>query len=289
MDIFDFKSSILHSSFKANIFLMRIQTNVNQRKHTHNITFCQKFQTQLRSRILTINWSEVFFFFIGNFFSSPGSTDSYIFGYFQRLPLTRALEEFSWTSINCFHYFLTLSDREGSLVAEWRAKTLIKEQFRMRTAVLIISLTWGITFTVKITRSLRAEWNSWNTLYSLIRKSFQVVYLFIWLYENKREAVDDLLRSRNQRNERYHTDKGETFFCEWRLFSKMNFYLSFFLLSNRIKNYLQYQELRRVANVYGESLCQYSANKSIIWVSSDKHSTNSYFSWSWNEAVSVIL
>ena len=48
-----------------------------------------------------------------------------------RLPPTRALEgffsllkhEFSWTSINCFYGFLTRSDREGSLTAEWRAKT----------------------------------------------------------------------------------------------------------------------------------------------------------------------
>ena len=49
----------------------------------------------------------------------------------QRLPLTRALEwffslvkpAFSWTSNNCFHSFLACSDREGSLVAEWRGKT----------------------------------------------------------------------------------------------------------------------------------------------------------------------
>ena len=45
----------------------------------------------------------------------------------QRLPLTRALQgsffcllklEFSLTPINCFHGFLTLPDREGSLFAE---------------------------------------------------------------------------------------------------------------------------------------------------------------------------
>ena len=32
----DFKSSILHCSFMENIFLVKIQTNVNQRKHIHN-------------------------------------------------------------------------------------------------------------------------------------------------------------------------------------------------------------------------------------------------------------
>ena len=49
----------------------------------------------------------------------------------QRLPLTRALEwffsllkpAFSWMSNNCFHGFLTCSDRESSLAAEWRATT----------------------------------------------------------------------------------------------------------------------------------------------------------------------
>ena len=37
--------------------------------------------------------------------------------------------EFSCTSINWFHGFLTFSDREGSLVAEWRAKTCQNTEF----------------------------------------------------------------------------------------------------------------------------------------------------------------
>ena len=48
--------------------------------------------------------------------------------------------EFSWTSINCFHGFVTRSDRQGSLVAEWREK-----KFRMTTAFLIISSRWRIS------------------------------------------------------------------------------------------------------------------------------------------------
>ena len=156
----------------------------------------------------------------------------------------------------------------------------------MTTEFSIISLTWRITFIFKTTRSLQAEWNSRNTLVWYVKVFRLFIHLIVWKHA---EAVDDLPRSKNQRNERYHTDKEKKFFSEWRLFSKMNFYLSFLMFSNRIQNYLQYQELRRVASVYWESLCQYSVNKSIIWVSSDKHSTNSYFSWSWNEAVSVIL
>ena len=37
-----------------NILLVKIQTNVNQRKRIYTITFCQKFLTKLKSRILTI-------------------------------------------------------------------------------------------------------------------------------------------------------------------------------------------------------------------------------------------
>ena len=37
-----------------NILLVKIQTNVNQRKHIYTITFCQKLLTKLKSRILTI-------------------------------------------------------------------------------------------------------------------------------------------------------------------------------------------------------------------------------------------
>ena len=44
--------------------------------------------------------------------------------------------------------------------------------------------------------------------------------------------------------------QGSKVSSEWMLFSKRNFYLSFVMLWNRIQNYLQYQELRRVASMY---------------------------------------
>ena len=59
----------------------------------------------------------------------------------------------------------------------------------------------------KTTRSLRAEWNSLNTLY--LRKRFQVVYLFDCM--KTREPWTNCQGVEIQRNERYHTDKGETF------------------------------------------------------------------------------
>ena len=62
-------------------------------------------------------------------------------------------------------------------------------------------------------------------------------------------------------------------------FCNLQIYLSFFKLSNRIQNE---QELKRVA-----SICNLRCvNKSIIWVSSDKHSRNSYSSLCWHKAVS---
>ena len=69
-------------------------------------------------------------------------------------------------------------------------------------------------------------------------------------------------------------------------FCNLQIYLSFFKLSNRIQNE---QELKRVASMYLESLCGCNlrcVNRSIIWVSSDKHSRNSYSSLCWHKAVS---
>ena len=90
---------------------------------------------------------------------------------------------------------------------------------------------------VKTTRSLRAEWNSRNTLYSL-RKGFQVVLIFIWFYGNT-GAVDDLPRSRNSKKRKTSHRQGKKVSSEWRLFSEMNFY-SFSCY--RIES--KYQELR---------------------------------------------
>ena len=61
--------------------------------------------------------------------------------------------------------------------------------------------------------------------------------LFIWLYEST-GAVDDLPRSRNAKKRKISHQQGKKVSSEWRLFSKMNFYLLFFMLSNRIQNYL---------------------------------------------------
>ena len=45
-----------------------------------------------------------------------------------------------------------------------------------------------------------------------------------------------------QRKERYHTDKKKKVSLASKLFPKMKFFLSFVILSNRIQNYVQYQE-----------------------------------------------
>ena len=59
---------------------------------------------------------------------------------------------------------------------------------------------------VKTTRSLRAEWNSRNTLYRL-RKGFQVVYLFDCM--KNMEAVDELPRSRNSKKRKISHRQGK--------------------------------------------------------------------------------
>ena len=55
------------------------------------------------------------------------------------LPRCWLKPEFSWTSINCFHGFLTCSDREGSLVAKLRAKTY-QNNFEWRSTAFLIYL-----------------------------------------------------------------------------------------------------------------------------------------------------
>ena len=53
----DFKSSVLHYGFMKNIFLVKIQTNVNQRKHIHNNFLLEVSHT--KSKILTIKIREI--------------------------------------------------------------------------------------------------------------------------------------------------------------------------------------------------------------------------------------
>ena len=64
-----------------NILLVKIQTNVNHRKHMHN-TFCQKLLTQLKLTILTIKIA-VIVLYKNLFFFARLRTGSYIFGYFK--------------------------------------------------------------------------------------------------------------------------------------------------------------------------------------------------------------
>ena len=94
-------------------------------------------------------------------------------------------------------------------------------------------------YIVEPTRSLRAEWNSRNTLYGLLKVLRLFIYLIAW---NTGAADDELQRIEYKFKETKDIiptrDKVSS---EWRLFSKMNFcnlqiYLSFFMLSNTIQN-----------------------------------------------------
>ena len=51
---------LIHNGLWKKILLVKMQTNVNQRKHIHN-NICQKFLTQLKCRILTIKIGVIFF------------------------------------------------------------------------------------------------------------------------------------------------------------------------------------------------------------------------------------
>ena len=154
----------------------------------------------------------------------------------------------------------------------------------MTTAFLILFvwLRWRITLLKQ--RGL-CELSEIAEILSIVN-GFQVLYsqaVFLWLYENT-EAVDELPRTRIISNKRKisHRQWIKVSY-ERRLFSKMNFvprrsshHSSRYWILNRILNW---QELRRVASVYWESLCGCNfqcLNKSLIRVSSDKHSTNSY-------------
>ena len=101
----------------------------------------------------------------------------------QRLPLTRAFKvfffrEFSWTSINCFHGFTrALTEKVPSSLNEGR---IISNDDGFLNYFIKMK-----DYIVKTTRSLRAEWNSRNILYSL-RNGFQVVYLFdVWKHGSR--------------------------------------------------------------------------------------------------------
>ena len=149
-----------------------------------------------------------------------------------------------------FPWFSTRSDREGSLIAEWRANN-----FERRRLFKIILLRWRITLLKQ--RGQRAEWNSRNILYSL-RNGFQVVYLFdVWKH-GSRGRLNCQEASINSKKQKISHRKGKKFSLNGGCF----------------------QELRRVSSDW-ESLCGCNlqcVNMSIIWVSSKKHSTNSFSS-----------
>ena len=111
--------------------------------------------------------------------------------------------EFSWTSINGFHGFpRALTEKVPSSLNEGR----------------IISNDDGFLdyfikmkdYIVKTTRSLRAEWNSRNILYSL-RNGFQVVYLFdVWKH-GSRGRLNCQEASINSKKQKISHRKGKTF------------------------------------------------------------------------------
>ena len=104
------------------------------------------------------------------------------------------------------------------LLAEWRAKTFKNNSNNDGVFYYFIKMK---DYIVKTRRSLRAEWNIRNTLYSL-RKRFQVVYLFDCMKNS--EVVDELPRSRHSKKRRYHTAKRKKFplnggcFRKWIMF-----------------------------------------------------------------------
>ena len=73
-------------------------------------------------------------------------------------------------------------------------------------------------YVVKTMRSLRAAWNSRNTLEQFSGCSFKL----IWLYENT-GAMDELPRSINSKKQKISHWQGKKVTSEWRLFSKTNF------------------------------------------------------------------
>ena len=101
----------------------------------------------------------------------------------------------------------------------WQSKVLssLNERRRLSRLSRIISNDDGVLndfikmkdYVVKTTRSLRAEWNSRNTLYRL-RKGFQVVCLFDCM-KNK-GAVDEMPRTRNSK-------KRKISYRQWKKFS----------------------------------------------------------------------
>ena len=110
--------------------------------------------------------------------------------------------------------FLTCSDREGSLIAEWRAKTYQNTAF----LILFISSRWRITL---LKQWGLCELSEIAEIISIVikRNGFQVVYLFDCM--KSREPW--IAKEHKFREQKMSHRQGTKVSCERRLFSKMNF------------------------------------------------------------------
>ena len=136
--------------------------------------------------------------------------------------------EFSWTSINCFHGFpRALTEKVPSSLNEGR---IISNDDGFLNYFIKMK-----DYIVKTTRSLRAEWNSRNILYSL-RNGFQVVYAFDYMKTREpwTHCQEASINSKKQKTSHW---KGKKFPLNGGCFRKWILLLiSFFMLSNRNQN-----------------------------------------------------
>ena len=128
------------------------------------------------------------------------------------------LRLFSWTSINCFHGFLTRSDRESSFIAEWRARIISNDDSVFNCFIKIKD------YIVKTTRSLLAEWNTVEIAETFSIADVKVFRLFIYLIVLKHRSRGRRITKNYKFKERKDiTPTRGQVSSEWRLFSKMNF------------------------------------------------------------------
>ena len=123
-----------------------------------------------------------------------------------------SLSKFSWTSISCFHGFLTCSDWEGSLIPEWREKTY------------------------KNNRELKMETFSGRRRPDWQRKPGTKAAVA----HGSRGRIAKVFRSINSTKRKISHRQGKSFplsgGCFRNEFCNLQIYLSFFMLSNRIQN-----------------------------------------------------
>ena len=136
----------------------------------------------------------------------------------------------------------------------------------MTTAAFsIISLRWRITLLKQ--RGLIELREIAETLSLVYVKVFR---LFIWLYENTR-AVGELPRSRNSKKRKKSHRQGKKVSSEWRLLSKTNFVTCRSTYHSSCY-WIEYSEPACIEKAYVVETYSVYINKTIIWVSVDKHS-----------------